>query len=467
MSACAAAYGSACHFVQTNVGIGVSIYYGVFKTGPGSCGEVKKVSPNQGTFVYTAAWSALSNQCPANSSEAGSACTCNSGYREDGSPPTSCVALPVCPAGQSNEPLANYACMPACTAPAVRSVGIGGVFNGCFIPGADAREKSWQDFLDELNASGHQYCTTLRRTTNIFVCDGPPGATVNIRGSSVAETSAKNADGSTQQCIQGPFTSNGASCDPDALPKNATGSDGNCKAPKVPGQIHGVTVCVNSGSQTTDTKTKTGTGNGGGLGGDAPPNAKTAESQTKCTGDACTTTTTYKDASGVTVGTSTDTQPQKSFCQENPSSPVCKQADPSEFSGACGARLACKGDAIQCATAAAVFKTNCKIEDALKPDDALSAITTAAQSGADGQNTDAMKAAAAGAAVNVGSFDVTGKGWSRACPVDPVVEIAFGDIRTFTLPFSKLCSPLQILSNAAVSLTLLASLLWVIGGRKT
>ncbi|KAB2963864.1 virulence factor TspB C-terminal domain-related protein [Zoogloea sp.] len=89
-----------------------------------------------------------------------------------------------------------------------------------------------------------------------------------------------------------------------------------------------------------------------------------------------TTTTTVINADGSVASTKTDTKKEDSqgnagtgtgdgtgFCKENPTSPMCKSGS---FNGSCAQAPACEGDPIQCATAKAVFETNCKT---LKPGD--------------------------------------------------------------------------------------------------
>lgn len=144
------------------------------------------------------------------------------------------------------------------------------------------------------------------------------------------------------------------------------------------GYVNGVVTCT---SKTTPTeangKTTTNT----------TANADGTKTETKisqtmsCTGaGSCvtttTTTTTVINADGSkgasvtrtdqlatqgTAGSGTNSGPQvdKSdpFCVSNPSSPICKTGS---FSGSCDAQPACEGDPVQCATAIATWKTDCK-----------------------------------------------------------------------------------------------------------
>ena len=153
-----------------------------------------------------------------------------------------------------------------------------------------------------------------------------------------------------------------------------------------------------------------------------------------------------------------DKEKDKPFCETNKDLDVCKKGT---FGGACAAGFACEGDAIQCAMAKEQHMRNCKLFD--DPPDPL---FKSAVDGSDGKGADKMKENAL--QVSVGNFDSTGFGWGSTCPADPVIPLGFakggGD---FVIPFSKVCGPLGILSAAGVGVTLLASLLWVLGGRKT
>lgn len=166
-----------------------------------------------------------------------------------------------------------------------------------------------------------------------------------------------------------------------------------------------------------------------------------------------------------------DTKPTNAiteYCAENPAAALCKEAKDSTFSGSCGSDVksvvvpACDGDAVSCAIAASSFQTNCALLSTLKPDDAASARASAALDGTDGINTDKMKTDAT--KIQIENFSQAGRGWGRSCPADPLIDV---NGHSFTLPLSKICTPLQLLANAAVAITLLASLLWVLGSRNT
>ena len=169
---------------------------------------------------------------------------------------------------------------------------------------------------------------------------------------------------------------------------------------------------------------------------------------TTCIGGVCTTTK--------PDGTSEE-KPQDQFCAENPDSPLCVKG---EFGGTCGAGFTCKGDAIQCAIAREQHQRNCKLFDEKTSHPAYQA----AVDGTDEQSADKLKGKAEQISVGT-NFDQSGFGWAKGCPADP--EIALGFVQqSFTIPFSRICGPLEALSLAGVGITLLGCMVWVIGGKK-
>lgn len=168
-----------------------------------------------------------------------------------------------------------------------------------------------------------------------------------------------------------------------------------------------------------------------------------SDGDTTCEGDMCTIT----NPDG-----STEEKPRDTFCAENPESPMCVKGT---FGGSCGSGFSCEGDAIQCAIAKEQHQQNCKI---FGEDKDLNSLTNKALNGNDDNSADNLRANAQ--QVHVGMLDDGGFGWSRACPPDPSFDVPGG---SFSIPFSKVCTPLEVLSLAAVGLTLLSSLLFVIG----
>jgi len=84
--------------------------------------------------------------------------------------------------------------------------------------------------------------------------------------------------------------------------------------------------------------------------------------------------------------------------------------------------------------------------------------------GTDEQSADKLKAKAEQITVDK-TFNQAGFGWGTSCPLDPEIPLGFVD-RSFTIPFSRICGPLEALSLAGVGITLLGCMVWVIGGKK-
>lgn len=257
----------------------------------------------------------------------------------------------------------------------------------------------------------------------------------------------------------------GATCTPPSSSTEQPVQD-PCKGSS--GTVNGKTVCIPLGSDpsvtvetkktTTDSKTTTDASGSG-------TSTSTKDAVTSCSGNTCTTTTTTTTTSasgGTTTTADTKTEPKEDFCTENPQAAVCKN---STFGGSCSAAFTCDGDAIQCAMAKDQLQRNCQALDA---DTDANSVTNQALSGADKLNTGEMRAEAKANPVQVGSFNTSGRGWSRSCPADPVIAIpwARGNNTQFTIPFSRACGSLALLANAAVAITLLGSLAWVVGGSK-
>ena len=214
--------------------------------------------------------------------------------------------------------------------------------------------------------------------------------------------------------------------DPNADGNGEEGKPTNCPPGRVASR-YAAGVCVPA-------DTTVGDGNGGGGG-------------TTCKDGKCTTT----NPDG-----STDEKPEQEFCKENPDAPQCKK---SNWGGSCGS-FTCDGDAIQCAIAREQHQRNCKLFDEKTSHPAYQA----AVDGTDEQSADKLKGKAEQISVGT-NFDQSGFGWAKGCPADP--EIALGFVQqSFTIPFSRICGPLEALSLAGVGITLLGCMVWVIGGKK-
>jgi hypothetical protein len=260
---------------------------------------------------------------------------------------------------------------------------------------------------------------------------------------------------------QWPFRYTGSTC---AGQTDAAGVDNNgdkgfedpptpCGPGLCPGTVNGQSVCVPcTGGQTTpgtkETAPKPVEPTQPGV--DGVPGAQTKETSTSCTGANCTTTTTYKDKDGNTVGTGTKEEPKESFCQENPGISICKIGS---FGGGCAAgsgSFNCDGDAVQCAIALEQHRRACEwsyIDPALKAkgDDAIA--------GGDRPGDHPFKNAQETTFSLSSTIDTTNR-LAGGCPGDESISVAG---RSFVIPWSRACGSLEMLGNIVVGFAMLAA----------
>lgn len=401
------------------------------------------------------------NYCPANSTKAqiGNGCVCDSGYAEkDGA----CVAA---------------------TTPDAKCAG-------------------------DFNMSGFGVGNGTLSQTATLKGDVPSGAMCHPYSSPTsgcmvqfrADKVVEMPDGSKQTIGQygmykgPPGEVQGKACDiPAEQPGEGTEVDANCKksgyagsesvggrkvcldVPDCPGGYGGYVahlggeVCIkDQGTNVTKTEKNTETKNKDG-------STDKVTEKTSCQGKTCTTekTTTNTPSGGgssTVINSSTVVQSKEDYCKGNSNSAQCNSTGNGEgdgkggsFGGSCDGGFTCEGDALQCAQLREQYKRNCEMMD--KDKDANS-LTNKALNGTDDKSADAMKESAG--QVNVGStFDQSGLGWSHSCPADPRIPLGFGGSNSeFTIPFSRICGPLGVLSLAGVGITLLGCGVWVLGGKK-
>lgn len=337
-------------------------------------------------------------------------------------------------------------------------------------------------------------------------CSGLKGEKINLEGKGTATPPGCSADSQRPNCAMG--------CAGEAVGmgvsyKTSDGSwmtgqeyritGGTCTLPQpsdVPqkkesdcagsvGEVNGIRTCVPNQAATGDTSSKE-TKNPDGT-------STNTESKTTCENGVCktTNTTTTKDAAGNTTSTSTSssTTSQREYCASNKASTVCAATNgdknpsdkdgsdkgeekcegddcedkPGKFEGSCMAGFTCEGDALQCAQTREQHRRNCEL---FEKDSDSNSLTNKALNGTDDKSADALKASAG--QVNVSStFDQSGLGWSHSCPADPRIPLGFGGSNSeFSIPFSRICGPLGVLSLAGVGITLLGCGVWVLGGKK-
>ena len=133
------------------------------------------------------------------------------------------------------------------------------------------------------------------------------------------------------------------------------------------------------------------------------------------------------------------------------------------FGGTCGAGFTCEGDALQCAMLKEQHKRNCEV---LEKDTDSSSLANKAINGSDDKSAENLKNTAE--QLSIGTFDQAGLGWSQSCPADPEIQLGFGGrASSFSIPFSRICGPLGIISLAGVGITLLGCGVWVLGSKKS
>jgi len=384
----------------------------------------------------------LVNSCPANSSSsAGDTCTCNSGYKQEGS---QCVA--------------QASPTTVCTQASIdhHSWGVAGntVYPGrieddssqCYIPYPDSRpdvgcsikfeaDISWKNDDGSWSTRG-RYVPEYAGTSGVACAPG---------GSNGPEPTYSN---------------------PKAEPIPATCKDGYS------GQVNGVSVCVpNVGKSGVDYVPKTEVEENG-------RERVEITTSTSCSAGKCTTTTTTKTTDKSTGATTTDvstkTVSDTDYCRSNAGSVNCPGGKPpyggkgaddgdgdgdgdgsgkgsSSFGGSCSAGFTCKGDAIQCAVAKEQHKRNCEAND-VDNDEFRAYLAARTVTGKVTGSLEGNGSVDIGALMS-GTSDrfLSGKG---ACPADRVIQ---GPNWKFSIPYSTICPYLEILGNILVVITSIAA----------
>lgn len=212
-----------------------------------------------------------------------------------------------------------------------------------------------------------------------------------------------------------------------------------CGQNQCPGTVNGATICVPCKAQQEQGPSTSASAPGDGS--SSPSGTKTTETKTECNGVTCTTTTTTRDGNGNVVGTEQKQDKQESFCKENPQSALCKQ---SSFGGTCSA-VTCDGDAIQCAIAQDQYRRNCQWFD--DPKSAQLAQTGEGYMNGELQPTGHPAKDASSQSVNFASVIDTTDRLGGACPVDVAVSVSGKEL---VLPFSSMCSKLQLVGGLMV-----------------
>lgn len=267
-------------------------------------------------------------------------------------------------------------------------------------------------------------------------------------GASVTEgTFSMSPNSSTvdQSCAVGPDTSPPKVPEKEKCPSGYTGT------------VNGVEVCVNkvpnSGADGGSNETETNDG--------TETTTRRVDRSTNCDGDKCTTTTTTTTtrrnnstgASSTTITTETSTTSKPGFCQENPSSKLCKDGkeDGSSFGGSCGAGFTCEGDAIQCAMAQEQHRRACKLFDDQTPESQL----YNAEKSKTGKRTGDLPGNET-IAFGQSMYDSSNALGPGTCISDLPVDVLG---QTVSLPISQICPHLATLRLALLAF---GALLWVL-----
>lgn len=196
------------------------------------------------------------------------------------------------------------------------------------------------------------------------------------------------------------------------------------------GYVNGVVVCVAIGTT------------GGAATTNTTDNAGTTTTNTVNTDGTVSTTT--SETGGSDPGTS-ETQTYHSFCDQNPTSPICTSSGPNKDAGGgtdCSTPPICSGDAIQCHTLHLIWKNHC---DWQKRSD----ITDVGEQSMAGNMPEGLNST-----INLPQSLDSSSFLAGGCPGDMAISTPFGSI---DLPLTPLCDYASKLGYVMVALASLLS----------
>lgn len=276
------------------------------------------------------------------------------------------------------------------------------------------------------------------------------GCSISCSGTVCVGSKTSPGGGSTS----GSWINTGVACSGNASTPSI------CPEGQVSGTFNGLPICLPVGVP-TDVKTE-GTKNTTVTNPDGSSTTTTTTTSNTCTGaGSCSTNTTIttktfapgvSPATGTPASTSveskTEDQPQKTYCEENPSAEACKKLE-SQFGGSCSG-FTCKGDAVQCAIAAEQHKRNCSLFDTQT---SLSVFGNKVGSGIEDVDGASLSTAAGRTGVNLaGSFD-TSKRFSGTLS-DLTIPLFQG--QSLSIPFSRLNPFLGFMGSIVVAFSMLS-----------
>lgn len=292
----------------------------------------------------------------------------------------------------------------------------------------------------------------------------------------VLQASNQYADRVTgKQVIFGQYIGTGQMCAADNATVSTPDSVMVCPAGKVPGTVNGLAVCVPSSASApasgTDKNTQTVT-NTGADGSTTGTTTKDTTTETQCDGTSCQTTTTtttiIRDGSGSITEQKTDTvkktaaQSDKTkpdtitqFCSDNPTSPICKV---SSINAAACAAFNCDGDAVQCQIAREQWQRNCTLYEQTS----LSQLGDALASGSDPLLAQMPWAKETTTAFADRINNTSTWGSSGTCGITDIRFSFRGEEMVW--PASNWCSPLLLLGQVMVAVSLIIAARITFGG---
>jgi hypothetical protein len=219
---------------------------------------------------------------------------------------------------------------------------------------------------------------------------------------------------------------------------------------KTYGTVNGTTVCLapgTSGAPPVTTNQPTSTTNTS-SGGNNTTTTKNTTYTVNNNGTVTSTTTTTTITNGGTPSTTTEqkSEPKESFCNENPELRICKDGN---FSGSCGS-YQCDGDAATCALAKKFHQDRC---DDLEDTDQ----STLGKQIFEGNDPEAGNNPANEAnrdTIDMGTTLNESAEFGGGCPQDKFVTVLG---KVITIPFSSMCSTLEILGSIVLAFSFVAA----------
>lgn len=412
----------------------VIVLDGIKRVSASTCGVYYHCS--NGTYGGSYQPYSSGNVCPANSTQSGSDCVCNSGYVEDGD---QCVP-------KQEDPCELLADMCAGSAGMSSNFSIDGKKAGisftCMAPVSVGIANPLPGCNKGCMAAVGGFTTAIQSSEGKWVTQG----TAKYAGSTCDPSVINDLNGEADPEYV-----------PEENPKTTPESDPTCTN-GFKGQLNGVTVCVppKASSGVTQIEEKA---NGDGTKTNSKTEVKCENGKCQVTTSSTTTNTTTNNT--VSSSSTTTTVDKADYCSKNKTAGACKDEKGEEegkgkFGGSCSAGFTCEGDALQCAIAKEQHKRNCETSDDLLKTDEYKAWQSA--KAWDGKSVTGNLPGNRDHTISLNLGDeFIGSG---SCPPDKVFELPFGT--SLTIPFSELCPWLILLGKGFVIVAYIAGALIII-----